>query len=387
MKWWREQKDRFLYIGERLLNVLVTTTYIFCGAGIVWIIGKSALEALNGNGGLTTVRIIICVSLMFAFLLLRFFSRYLEKKHLELREIVFGMDLLNGDLYRMRQNQKDPNYIAVPVKRGSLNPEEELNNLIGLDNVKEKVDKLNALYIYEKGLSKKNKSTDINRHYAFIGNPGTGKTTVARIFAGLLHKNGRIRRNIYEECTGNDLISEYAGDTKNRIAKIYNKARGGVLFIDEAYVLAQTDERAAEALAQLLTYMENDPSTVVIFAGYKAEMEAFIGMNSGLASRISQKIYFEDYNPAQLLQIFAKFCCSKKLTLSDRAASLMLGVFSEKIKQTDGYPFSNGRYARNCFDAVYQQHAINSRDQNDNNRNTISEYDVKPILAEMLAID
>lgn len=245
MKWWREQKDRFLYIGERLLNVLVTTTYIFCGAGIVWIIGKSALEALNGNGGLTTIRIIICVSLMFAFLLLRFFSRYLEKKHLELREIVFGMDLLNGDLYRMRQNPKDPNYIAVPVKRGSLNPEEELNNLIGLDNVKEKVDKLNALYIYEKGLSKKNKSTDINRHYAFIGNPGTGKTTVARIFAGLLHKNGRIHRNIYVECTGNDLISEYAGDTKNRIAKIYNKARGGVLFIDEAYVLAQTDERAA----------------------------------------------------------------------------------------------------------------------------------------------
>lgn len=387
MKWLRGQKDRFLYIGERFLNTFVTLLYLLCIILAVWIVGKSVLEALSDDGGLTSIRIIMCLVLVLAFLLLRLFSRYLERKHFELREIVFGMDILKGDLYRMNQNRKDPNYVPVPVKRGSLEPEQELNSLIGLNIVKEKVDKLNALYTYEKRVSKKNRSTDINRHYAFIGNPGTGKTTVARIFAGLLYKNGRIKRNIYVECTGNDLISEFSGDTKNRVAKIYNKARRGVLFIDEAYVLAQSEERAAEALAQLLAYMENDPETVVIFAGYKNEMDQFISMNSGLASRISQKIYFEDYNPAQLLQIFAKFCGEKSLVLSDRAAGLMLGVFREKILQTNEYPFSNGRYARNCFDAVYQQHAINIRGNEEAERSVISEDDVKPIMAEMLAID
>lgn len=387
---WREQKDRFLFIGERVLNVVVTLSYIFCVFGVVYIFGSAALGALGGNGGLDTPHMIICVVLVGLFFVLRWLSKYLEKKHYELKEIVFGVDLLKGDLYRIQQNQKDPNYIPIPVKRGSLEPEKELSELIGLEVVKDKVGKLNALYVYEKDLKKNEKkiSQNINRHYAFIGNPGTGKTTVARIFAGLLYKSKRIKRNIYVECTGNDLISEFAGDTKNRIAKIYTKARNGVLFIDEAYVLAQSEERAAEALAQLLTYMENDPMTVVIFAGYKKEMEMFIAMNSGLASRISQKIYFPDYNAVQLLQIFAKFVQSRNMILSDRASSLMLNVFAEKIKQSEFTPFSNGRYARNCFDAVYQQHAVNLKNQeNEEDKSTITEFDIKPILPELLAMD
>lgn len=387
----REQKDRFLFIGERLLNAFVTVLYIFCLAGIAYVLLIGIGNVLSGSAeGLSTTTLIICIALFIAFLLLKRFSKYLEKKHFEFKEIVFGMDMLKGDLYNMQQNQRDPNYVAVPVKRGSLSPEDDLQRLIGLQTVKDKVQKLNALYLYERDLTKKEKqkSQKINRHYAFIGNPGTGKTTVARIFAGLLYKNKRIKRNIYVECTGNDLISEFTGDTKNRIAKIYNKARRGVLFIDEAYVLAQSNERTAEALAQLLTYMENDPETVVIFAGYKAEMEQFIAMNSGLSSRISQKIFFEDYTPEQLVSIFELFCQERGLFISGEAKWLLTNVFAEKLLEVENQPFSNGRYARNCFDVIYQQHAINtSNGAYYQQQNMIEKIDVEPIIEELLSIE
>ncbi len=385
----REQKDRFLFIGERFLNAFVTVAYIFCIIGIVVIVGKAAMGALTGAGGLGTIQIIMCIVLLIAFLVLRRFSLYLEKKHFELKEIVFGMDMLKGDLFRMQQNQRDPNYVPVPVKRGSLDPEKELEELVGLEVVKEKVEKLNALYMYEKGLNKKEKekSKKINRHYAFVGNPDTGKTTVARIFAGLLYKTGRIKRNIYVECTGNDLVSEFSGDTKNRVAKIYNKARNGVLFIDEAYVLSQSEERASESLAQLLTYMENDPVTVVIFAGYEREMAEFIAMNSGLASRISQKIHFENYDPTQLVEIFVGFAEERGLTVSENAQYCMLNIFNEKLRIGEGITFSNGRYARNCFDAIYQQHAVNLKGSAIQDRNIISELDIKPIAEELINLD
>lgn len=387
----REQKDRFLFIGERLLNAFITVLYIFCLAGIAYALLMGIGDVLSGSAeSLSITTLIICIALFIAFLLLRRFSKYLEKKHFEFKEIVFGMDMLKGDLYNMQQNQRDPNYVAVPVKRGSLTPEEDLQRLIGLQSVKDKVQKLNALYIYEQNLTKSEKmqSQKINRHYAFIGNPGTGKTTVARIFAGLLYKSKRIKRNIYVECTGNDLISEFAGDTKNRIAKIYNKARRGVLFIDEAYVLAQSNERTAEALAQLLTYMENDPETVVIFAGYKAEMEQFIAMNSGLSSRISQKIFFEDYTPEQLLAIFELFAQERSITLSAEAKWLITNIFSEKLLEVDEQPFSNGRYARNCFDVIYQQHAINtSNGVYYQQKNMIEKIDIEPVIDELLSIE
>lgn len=387
---WREQKDRFLFVGERLLNAFVTILYVFSIMGAVVVFGKGAFQSLGTDEDIPTANVITAFALVGIAGLLFLFSKYLERKHIELKEIVFGMNMLKGDLYRMQQNQNDPNYIPVLVKRGSLYPEEDLQNLIGLDNVRDKIDKLNALYVYEKGLSKKqrNASLDINRHYAFIGNPGTGKTTVARIFAGLLHKNKRIKRNIYVECTGNDLISEFAGDTKNRIAKIYYKAKNGVLFIDEAYVLAQAAERAPEALAQLLTYMENDPRTVVIFAGYRAEMEDFMAMNSGLSSRISQKLYFDNYTPQQLLQIFCKFAQTRNLEVSKEASNYLINVFSHKIAQDNEQPFSNGRYARNCFDLIYQQHAVNQRNSvYSDERNIISENDVRVLMKELLTLD
>ncbi len=390
---WREQKDRFLFIGERLLNAFVTILYLCCIVGVGYIFITKAASSIIGaeRFELSFWEIILILGLLAAFLALRAFSKYLEKKHFEYKEIVFGMDMLKGDLYRMQQNQKDPNYVPVPVKRGSLEPKADLATLIGLQSVKDKMEKLDALYSFEKTLSKKERqqSQQINRHYAFIGNPGTGKTTVARIFAGLLYKNERIKRNIYVECTGNDLISEFAGDTKNRIAKIYNKARNGVLFIDEAYALAQAEERGPEAVAQLLTYMENDPTTVVIFAGYKFEMEQLLAMNSGLSSRISQKIDFDDYTPSELLSILGKFLKERNMVLDSNAEWLMLQLFGEKIKicNATGAPFSNGRYARNCFDAIYQQHAINYKNTNESSTTLITETDVKPILNELLALD
>lgn len=384
---WRENKDRFLFIGERVLNAFVTIARLLCIVGIVAIVGKSILSSCGGDSELlTTWQIAACIALFVAFIALRQFSKWLEKKHFELKEIVFGMDILKGDMYAIQNNQNaNPNYVPVPVKRGSLDPEGDLEKLIGLDVVKDQVRAMQAAYAFEKDRAKKYREKPC-RHMAFIGNPGTGKTTVARIMAGILANTKQIKRNIYVECTGNDLVSEYAGDTKNRVAKIYNKARNGVLFIDEAYVLAQSSERAPEALAQLLTYMENDPDTVVIFAGYEREMNEFIAMNSGLASRISQKLFFEDYNPTQLFNIFNGFALKRGLKVDDEACQAMVQVFYQKLNRPDDQPFSNGRYARNCLDAVYQNHALRYK-QGLVQKEIINKEDILTIIEPLLELD
>lgn len=387
----RDQRDRFAYVGERFLNAFVTIVKLASGIGCLFFIGK---YAVGGSFGVEKQppKILIYSFLCGAlFLFCRWFSIWLERKHLELKEIVRGLNIANGDLYRMAQDGMEDGYIPVPVKRGSLHPMEELESLIGLESVKHTVNKIRSVYLFEQAnpetTKNKDKKKNIARHYAFIGNPGTGKTTVARIFCGLLYENKQLKRNIFVECTGNDLISEFSGDTKNRVAKLWIKAKKGVLFIDEAYVLNQS-ERAHEALAQLLTLMEGDTDTVVIFAGYEAEMADFLLMNSGLASRISHKLYFEDYTSEELFQIFYGFCQSKNIIVGNRAKDRLIEIFDAKKHTPSNIPFSNGRYARNCFDIIYQQHALHAAlGKPWVQQGMILEDDIIPITEELLALD
>lgn len=288
---------------------------------------------------------------------------------------------------RLQKEQREGTYTPLALKRGCSNPEKELENLIGLASVKRSVEKLKALFEYEKKSGKVGRAK-VCRHYAFLGNPGTGKTTVARIFAGLLYKYGLIKRNVYIECTGNDLTGESAGMTKKRVDAIYKKVSGGVLFIDEAYILQGS--LAEEAVAQLLVKMESDPYTVVIFAGYTGPMLHFIEINPGLASRVSQQIYFADYEPEDLVRIFETFCASKSIILSDEAKFSLEWVFTQKKERVKelNENFSNGRYARNCFDSVYQQHALNQMGEkkNSENFNVIQSCDVLDIAHELLEL-
>ena len=279
--------------------------------------------------------------------------------------------------------------INILLKRGSDEPMEDLEKLIGLANVKTEVQKLQALIEYETRMGV-DTTKNVCRHYAFLGNPGTGKTTVARIFAGILYQNGRITKNKYLECTGNDLTGEFSGQTKTKVNAIYKRAKGGVLFIDEAYSLCRkgNDAIAEEAVSQLLVHMESDPFTVFIFAGYTNEMLEFLEMNPGLASRVSRQIIFPDYNSDELIEICDKFCKDKKVALDENAKYCLKNIFDEKIAMTNSrFAFSNGRYARNCFDYIYQQHAVNSVNTTDlNELNFITAKDILDIHDELLEL-
>lgn len=192
--------------------------------------------------------------------------------------------------------------------------EEMLDEIVGLEDVKETVRKLERFAVFRKTAEGRGaKLPPANFHMLFTGNPGTGKTTVARMVATMLYKIGITKQNLFKEVTAKDLIGEYVGHTAPKTAAVVGEAIGGVLFIDEAYALAGGKGRVtgadygAEAVAELIKIMEDHrDDLVVIFAGYEREMADFIDSNPGISSRIGYKFRFEDYSTDELLQIFRK---------------------------------------------------------------------------------
>lgn len=384
---------QFLKIAERwgsFFRLLVSVIAgIWLGYSIVSLIllhfnnGHFVLTSQKGDVslfvqmGIALILIITCYVLNFV----------LDNARLNIYHQIYDDESVMSYHEKLEKEQREGTYIPLILKNGCKNPEKELENLIGLASVKRNVEKLKALFEYEKKSGRTGKEK-VCRHYAFLGNPGTGKTTVARIFAGLLYNYGLIKRNVYLECTGNDLTGEYAGLTKKRVDAIYKKVQGGVLFIDEAYILQ--GQLAEEAIAQLLVKMESDPYTVVIFAGYTGPMLKFLDINPGLSSRVSQQIYFADYEAEDLVRIFEKFCKTKDMLLSNDAQITLRWVFEQKKERVSelGENFSNGRYARNCFDSIYQQHALNKYGKNkkSDGYNTIESQDILDIAHELLEL-
>lgn len=231
---------------------------------------------------------------------------------------------------------------------------ERLHSLIGLESVKKKVsDLINSLEVQKM----RGEQKPINAHFVFRGNPGTGKTTVARILSDVFYAIGLLPTNNLVEADRSTMVSGYANQTAGQVQDLCDMAMGGVLFIDEAYALKQGDNDSAgqQAIETLLKRMEDDNGKfVAIAAGYTREMDAFISSNSGLDSRFNFQIDFEDYSAREMTEIYKIFASKEAFTLEegleDELLTLFRGIESRKTKN-----FGNARTVRRTFESTRER--------------------------------
>lgn len=228
---------------------------------------------------------------------------------------------------------------------------DELNQMIGLDEAKKVINRALDYYKAQKLFADKGMKADHPAmHMVFTGNPGTAKTTVARLFARIMQENGLLSKGNLIEVGRGDLVGKYVGWTAPTIQKKFKETEGGVLFIDEAYSLV--DDRSGsfgdEAINTIVQEMENHrQDVVVIFAGYPDEMEGFLQKNPGLRSRIAYHVPFADYDTESLCAIARLIAGQKGLTLTDDACRKLTGLFDTARTEVG---FGNGRYVRNVIE-------------------------------------
>lgn len=284
------------------------------------------------------------------------------------------MNDLNSTLFEYLDTDLDEQLVKIVHKSEILNTELkgkkvnneynvlllELNSLIGLQSVK---DELKSIINLEKVNKLREKSDiqalKISHHMVFTGNPGTGKTSVARILGKIYNEIGVLSNGHVVEVDRSTLIAGYVGHTAINVKKAIDEAVGGILFIDEAYSLTKdlsSNDFGGEAIETLVKYLEDyRDKFIVIVAGYPDEMKDFINSNPGLESRFNNYIHFPDYSSNELVEIFGKFTSDNKYYLDKGTKDLLKVHFDECIYEVEN--FSNARYIRNLFEKVVKQHA------------------------------
>ena len=253
---------------------------------------------------------------------------------------------------------------------------DDLEGLIGLSTVKEEVETLRNYILIQQEREKKGlKSTQVSYHCVFTGNPGTGKTTVARIVADVYRSLGVLKKGHLVETDRSGLVADYVGQTATKTNKIIDRALDGVLFIDEAYSLVGGGENdyGKEAIATLLKRMEdNRDRLVVILAGYSDEMKEFIDSNPGLQSRFNRYIHFPDYNADELYQIFEVNCQKNDYVLTDEAEETLKAMLEKAVAEKDKN-FGNARFVRNLFEKTLERQANRLSKQSDLSKEMLTE--------------
>jgi len=259
----------------------------------------------------------------------------------------------------------------------------ELDALVGLSEVKEEIKLLMSfLDIQKKRKEASLSQANMSLHMVFTGNPGTGKTTVARLVAQLYRALGFLGKGHLVETDRSKLVGQYIGHTEAKTTDVIDEALDGILFIDEAYSLNKGSENdfGQEAIDTLVKRMEDDRDRfVLIVAGYEQEMEGFINANPGLRSRFNTFIKFANYDASELLAIFEILCKSNDYTIDKSTREKLERVFKKKIEElTTG--FGNGRFVRNLFEQILRNQAfrlsIISRDLSKNDLMEIKPVDI-----------
>lgn len=238
----------------------------------------------------------------------------------------------------------------------------ELNSMVGLDEIKAEISKLVSFLKIQQ--IRTNRGLPVQKqtlHFVFLGNPGTGKTTVARIIGKLLYGLKYLKSSNFKEADRSKLVAEYVGQTAVKTNKLIDEALGGVLFIDEAYSLvnsgaSSSDGFGMESVATLLKRMEDDREQLcVIAAGYTAPMDVFLKSNPGLKSRFTRRINFPDFNADSLLRIFRVFAKKEEYHLTDSFVHKLAAVLTVAWLHRDK-TFGNARFVRSLFEQIIGQH-------------------------------
>lgn len=242
----------------------------------------------------------------------------------------------------------------LPPKENIEDLKAELDDYIGLDAIKKEVGSLiNMVQIYQKRKENGLPCTDMSLHMVFSGNPGTGKTTVARIMARIYHSLGILSKGHLVEVDRSGLVAGYVGQTAAKTSKVIEKALGGVLFIDEAYALNGKSENdfGQEAIDTLLKAMEDHrDDLVVIVAGYDGLMDDFVHSNPGLESRFNRYLHFDDYSIDEMIRIFEMQCKKGCYEMDEETRKAVMLLIAQR--NTNAVSFGNARGIRNLFEQI-----------------------------------
>ena len=252
------------------------------------------------------------------------------------------------------------------VERDSTKREKDayqiLMSMTGCEMAKKQVKDMVAAYRMKEICSSRNKKTDTPYfHAVFSGNPGCAKTTCARLYAQILANEGIIKKGTCVELTRADLCGRYQGETAPKVRNIFSQHKGELILVDEAYSLmdespVSKNNYGEEAINEMIVLLENNPGTVVVFAGYPDKMEEFLDSNPGLKSRIPYQVNFSDYTENELVEIANKMAEKNGYTVSGDAQEKLLQIFT-KAKSTKN--FGNGRFARNLIETAIRRKATN----------------------------